>query len=132
MEVLSSRVLLHPADLEASVAFYRDVLGLHIYREWGRAGEPGHGVVFFLGGGYLELSGRSADRPNGKLELWIQVADVDAVHGALVDRGVEVVEAPVDKPWGLREMRALDPDGVRLVIVQVPDDHPLRRDHRSR
>ncbi|MDQ3965652.1 MAG: VOC family protein, partial [Actinomycetota bacterium] len=31
------------------------------------------------------------------------------------------------KPWGLREMWVKDPDGVRLVIVQVPADHPLRR-----
>jgi hypothetical protein len=24
-----------------------------------------------------------------------------------------------------------DPDGVRIVLVQVPDDHPLRRDPRG-
>jgi hypothetical protein len=24
-----------------------------------------------------------------------------------------------------------DPDGVRIIVVEVPDDHPLRRDHRD-
>ncbi|HKK52600.1 MAG TPA: VOC family protein, partial [Myxococcota bacterium] len=35
------------------------------------------------------------------------------------------------KPWGLVELRAEDPDGLRLVFVEVPPDHPLRRDQRS-
>lgn len=127
MEVLSSRVLLHPSDFPRTLSFYRDTLHLPVYREWGTEGNPGHGVVFFLGGGFLELSGESAAHTDGKLELWIQVRDVDGVHRELAGRGVDVLEPPVDKPWGLREMRVADPDGVHLVIVQVPDDHPLRR-----
>jgi uncharacterized glyoxalase superfamily protein PhnB len=55
------------------------------------------------------------------------VRDVDAVGRKLKDAGAEIIEAPVDKPWRLREMRIQDPDGVRLVIVEVPKDHPLRR-----
>jgi hypothetical protein len=35
MEVLSSRVLLRPTDPECSRVFYRDTLGLAIYREFG-------------------------------------------------------------------------------------------------
>ena len=35
MEVLSSRVLLHPKDFERSLRFYAESLDLHIYREWG-------------------------------------------------------------------------------------------------
>jgi len=31
---------------------------------------------------------------------------------------------------GLIEMWIADPDGVRIVLVQVPDDHLLRRDQR--
>ncbi|MBV9039833.1 MAG: VOC family protein, partial [Acidimicrobiia bacterium] len=31
------------------------------------------------------------------------------------------------KPWGLREMWIRDPDGLTIVIVEVPEDHPLRR-----
>ena len=53
MEVLSSRILLRPANFERSFRFYAQTLGLHIYREWGSGST--RGVVFFLGGGFLEL-----------------------------------------------------------------------------
>ena len=126
VEVLASRVLLSPIDFERSFDFYARTLGLHIYREWGSGAS--RGVVFFLGGGFLELSGNSPSEGDGeKIGLWLQVRDVDSVGGYLKEAGVDIVEAPTDKPWGLREMRIEDPDGVRLVIIEVPADHPLRR-----
>ncbi len=84
-------------------------------------------MVFFLGGGFLELSGFSDTASSEKVSLWLQVRDVDAVGSELRDTGAEIIEAPTTKPWGLREMRAQDPDGVKLVIVEVPAAHPLRR-----
>ena len=125
MEVLSSRALLRPANLERSFQFYSQTLRLHVYREWGSGST--RGVVFFLGGGFLKLSGSSEAPSSEKVSLWLQVRDVDAVRRELEDSGVDLIEPPVDKPWGLREMRVQDPDGVRLVIVEVPKDHPLRR-----
>lgn len=121
MEVLQSRVLYRPVDYERSVAFYRDVLGLHIYREWGS------GTVFFLGGGLLELSRSGGPVTDDKFTLWLQVRDVDAEFARLAAEGVEVVEVPVDEPWGLREARLRDPDGLLLVIVEIPPTHPMRR-----
>ena len=44
MDVLSGRVLLHPTDPERSRVFYRNGLGLAIYREFG--GGPDRGTVF--------------------------------------------------------------------------------------
>jgi predicted enzyme related to lactoylglutathione lyase len=129
VEVLASRVLIHPADFARSLNFYAETLRLHLFREWGAG--AGRGAVFFLGGGYLELSGSSAAPVSEKLALWLQVRDVDGEHAQLAAAGVDIVEPPVDKPWGLREARVRDPDGLLLVIVQVPDDHPLRRDTRS-
>ena len=42
MEVLSSRVLLRPADFERSAGFYRETLGLHVFRNWDSlTGGPG-------------------------------------------------------------------------------------------
>jgi len=121
VEVLQSRVLYRPADYGRSVAFYRDVLGLHIYREWAT------GTVFFLGGGLLELSRSAGPVTDDKLSLWLHVRDVDAEFARLAAEGVEVVEAPVDEPWGLREGRIRDPDGLLLVLVEVLPDHPMRR-----
>lgn len=121
MEVLSSRVLLRPVDPERSWRFYRDTLGLAVYREFEG------GVVFFLGGGFLEVSGRAETAAGPNVALWLQVRDVDAAFGELAARGAEVLRPPATEPWGLREMWVADPDGVRIAVVEVPADHPLRR-----
>jgi catechol 2,3-dioxygenase-like lactoylglutathione lyase family enzyme len=127
MEVLSSRILLRPADPVRSRAFYRDVLGLAVYREFGPPDDPG--VVFFLGNGLLEVSGRS-DGPGRGTALWLQVRDVAAETARLAGAGVPVLREPRREPWGLLEAWVADPDGVRIALVEVPADHPLRRDQR--
>jgi len=38
---------------------------------------------------------------------------------------------PATEPWGLIEMWIEDPDGVPIMLVEVPADLPLRRDPRS-
>ena len=128
MDVLSSRILLHPVDLGRSRHFYRDVLGLAVYREFGSLGDPS--VVFFLGGGLLEISGAAASRPGRSVQIWLQVRDVHAEHERLTAAGVRVVSEPTAEPWGLTEMWIEDPDGIAIVLVEVPGDHPLRRDSR--
>lgn len=127
MEVLSSRVLLRPADPLRSRAFYRDALGLAVYREFGPPEEPG--LVFFLGNGLLEVSGRGDGQVGGPA-LWLQVRDLSGEIARLADAGVPVLREPQREPWGLVEAWVADPDGVRIVLVEVPDDHPLRRDQR--
>jgi predicted enzyme related to lactoylglutathione lyase len=117
--------LVHPTDFERSFRFYATNLGLHVYREWGRGST--RGVVFFLGGGFLELSGSSHTGASESVGLWLQVRDVDAVGDKLEEAGVDIIELPTDKPWGLREMQVRDPDGLSIVIVEVPETHPLRR-----
>ncbi|MEU8785736.1 VOC family protein [Streptomyces sp. NPDC048637] len=124
VHVLSSRVLLRPADPERSRAFYGGALGLEIYREFGTGSE--RGTVYFLGGGFLEVSGRAAVPATETLQLWLQVADAAAAHQELLAHGVEVLREPVQEPWGLIEMWLADPDGHRIVLTQVPADHPLR------
>ncbi len=127
MDVLSSRVLLRPSDPARSQAFYRDVLGLAVAREFGPP--DSRGVVFFLGNGLLEVSGVADERPAG-LALWLQVRDVRDEHDRLAAAGVSVLREPRQEAWGLVEAWLADPDGVRIVLVQVPEDHPLRRDQR--
>ena len=127
MDVLTSRVLLRPSDPVRSRGFYRDVLGLAVAREFGPRDDPG--VVFFLGNGLLELSGRSSE-PGRGMALWLQVRNVEDEHRRLVAAGVRVVRPPQREPWGLVECWVEDPDGVAIVLVEVPEDHPLRRDQR--
>ena len=130
MDVLSSRILLHPVDRQRSRRFYRDVMGLAVYREFGDPEDPS--VVFFLGGGFLEISGagdKAIGAPN--LSLWLQVRDVAEEHRRLAALEVEIVRPPEREPWGLVEMWVADPDGTRIVLVEVPEQHPLRRDSRT-
>ncbi|MQB02157.1 MAG: VOC family protein [Actinobacteria bacterium] len=128
MEVLSSRILVRPSDPERSRRFYRDVLGLAVYREFGPPDDPG--LVFFLGQGFLEVAGRGSGGAGADVAIWLQVRDIQAEHERLQAAGGTVVRAPEREPWGLVEMWVLDPDGVRIVLVEVPEDHPLRRDQR--
>ncbi|WP_133913002.1 VOC family protein [Streptomyces sp. NBC_00582] len=124
VHVLSSRVLLRPTDPERSRSFYGEQLGLAVYREFGTG--PERGVVYFLGGGFLELSGRALTAPDPAVRLWLQVADVTAAYEELRAKGVAVVRPPVKEPWGLVEMWIEDPDGTPIVVVEVPADHPIR------
>ncbi|WP_113698767.1 VOC family protein [Nonomuraea lactucae] len=129
MDVLSSRILLRPGDPERSRRFYAHSLGLAVYREFGPADQPG--VVFFLGQGFLEVSGRSdAPAAGGELSIWLQVRDVRREEERLRREGVTVLREARLEPWGLIEMWVADPDGHRIVLVEVPPGHPLRRDPR--
>ncbi|MET8664030.1 VOC family protein [Streptomyces tendae] len=124
VHVLSSRTLLRPTDPDRSRAFYGEQLGLAVHREFGTG--PERGTVYFLGNGFLEVSGRSDAPLTPGLALWIQVEDVAAAHEELRSKGVEIVRPPVEEPWGLVEMWITDPDGTRIVLVEVPAEHPLR------
>jgi predicted enzyme related to lactoylglutathione lyase len=124
VHVLSSRILLRPVDPDRSRAFYGEQLGLAVHREFGTG--PERGTVYFLGGGFLEVSGRAEAPAAPGLGIWMQVADAAAAHAELRARGVPIVREPVREPWGLVEMWLQDPDGTRIVLVEIPDDHPLR------
>ena len=124
MEFLSSRVIIRPQDPERSLTFYRDTLGLAVYREF-----PG-GTVFFLGNGLLELSGQGSTGPGQDVVLWLQVRDMTKTAAELAGKGVPITREARTEPWGLTEMWIADPDGLRIVLVEVPADHPIRRDPR--
>jgi predicted enzyme related to lactoylglutathione lyase len=98
MEILSSRILLHPSDLERSLRFYEQTLGLALYREWGCG--PKRGVVFFLGGGLLEVSGSTVDPPCDAVRLFLQVRDLRAAWRRLTERGVVSSSSPKSSPLG--------------------------------
>lgn len=128
MEIVTSRVLLRSADPEQLTGFYRDVLGLPVAREY-----PG-GVVFHAGGGLIEvpahLAADASSAAPARDMLWLQVRDAASARAELAEAGVPIVAEPETKPWGLIEMTVHDPDGRSLIMVQIPDDHPLRRDLR--
>jgi lactoylglutathione lyase len=110
------------------VSFYRDSLDLAIAREY-----PG-GTVFYAGQSLVELAGHGAPaNVQGPFPgaLWLQVRDIYATQNELAGRGVAIARVARQEPWGLHEMHVEDPDDVTLIFVQIPAEHPLRRDSRS-
>lgn len=127
MEVLSSRIIVRCADLDRTASFWCDTVGLRVYREYGTDGVR-RGVVLFCGGGFLELTGSAGDRigpGDPGAVLWLQVPEVDPEAARLEAAGV-LVRGPRTEPWGLREAWFTDPEGLRTVLVEVPEDHPIR------
>ena len=121
--MLSSRVLVATDDLIGSVTWWRDTLGLSIAREYGADGVV-TGVAMFCGGVLVELTGQGSD-PEA-LVLWLQVPDVEGEADRLIDLRVDHDGRPAAMPWGLIEWWIKSPEGVRLVLVEIPADHPLR------
>jgi hypothetical protein len=69
-----------PNRPERSRVFSRDTLGLGIYREFGSG--PDRGTVFFLGGGFLELSGRAVASPAPGVALWCRCVSWPGCDGS--------------------------------------------------
>jgi predicted enzyme related to lactoylglutathione lyase len=98
-------VILHVRDIAAARDFYKETLGL------GLEGESPAFVQFEVpGGATFALQKDEQSAPTANIELWWEVADVDAEHAALVKRGVEMVSGPQDQPFG-RTLTFKDPEG---------------------
>ena len=119
-------VILYVSDLDASVSFYRDVVGLpYRFTDAGYA-EFGTGETRFalfeqrraewLTGGPVQ--------PGRGGEVVLVVEDVDAVASALRARGVSLLAEPADRPWGHRTVHVADPDGF---VVEFAQEIPRTR-----
>jgi predicted enzyme related to lactoylglutathione lyase len=124
VDVLSSRLLYRTHDFDSLRRFYEDTVGLQVFREYGPIDEP-LGVVFFLGGGFLEIARAATSSP--PFTLWLQVRDARGEENRLRDAGVDVVKRVEKMAWGLIESWVRDPEGNELRLVEVPEDHPIRR-----
>lgn len=105
-------VIIHTPDLAAARAFYTDALGLKVENETPAflVIESPNGKGATLGVGVGEPSG---DGP----EIWWSVENTDALHAALVARGVRILQEPKDEPFG-RSISFADPAGNRLFAYQ--------------
>ncbi len=113
-------VILYVADLDRSVTFYRDVIGLPFRLEGdGYAEFATEGTRFALydAGRLPELIGRTAV-PAGAAEVAFLVEDVDAEARRLRAAGVRILTGPVDRPWGQRTLHVEDPDGHVVELAQ--------------
>jgi len=104
-------------DLSATKAFYEKAFGLPIYFE------DDASAVFNFGNTLINLLAEHeapeliapapvAPRASGaRMQFTIDVDDVDATAADLVSRGVELLNGPMDRPWGIRTAAFADPAG---------------------
>jgi catechol 2,3-dioxygenase-like lactoylglutathione lyase family enzyme len=108
-------ILVHVPDVAAARGFYVETLGLTVETETPGfltfARPAGAGATFAVGQGEATPSGVPAP------ELWWVVADVDALHTALIARNVPIVSAPKDEPFG-RALEFTDPAGNVVRVYQ--------------
>jgi lactoylglutathione lyase len=105
------------SDLERSVAFYRDAIGLPLRfqaEEYAEFATEGAKFALFPRSALATLIGREAPQsrvpwPQGEVAFFCD--DVDAEHRRLAAAGVEVLAPPTDRPWGERTLHVADPDG---------------------
>ena len=111
--------ILNVADVAASFDWF-EKLGWRRHFEW--QAEPGGTIVFgAVMSGECEIF-MCQDDQGGRDEhgVWmsIWVADADAEHERAVEQGLDVIRAPADEPWNVREFHLLHPDGHVLRISQ--------------
>ena len=124
--VLELRVAITAKDFERLENFYRQGLGLEPDQEW-PAGQ-GRALVLDMGQATLEVfdekQARTIDtievghRVSGQVRFAIQVPDVEAATERLIANGAALVHPLVITPWGDRNVRFQDPEGMQITLFQ--------------
>jgi catechol 2,3-dioxygenase-like lactoylglutathione lyase family enzyme len=110
-------ITLFVEDLVASKRFYREVFGLPV------TFEDGNSAVFVFGEtmvnllnvseapGLVEPAAVATGEAGVRFQFTLGVDDVDAMCEELKERGVELLNGPMDRPWGIRTASFRDPGG---------------------
>ena len=97
------------ADVAATQAWYRDMLGLEI--AWTRG--DGFGAVRANG---AELFFAKSPEPRAPATCCVLVDDADFIYAVCREHDVPIEEPISSKPWGMREFSIRDPNGHLLRI----------------
>lgn len=110
-------ITLFVEDLKVARQFYREVFGLPVVFE------DDNSCVFKIGdtlinllkttaaGVLIEPAAVASREAGSRLVFTIHVDDVDAMCSQLTARGVELLNGPMDRPWGVRTASFVDPGG---------------------
>jgi len=135
MDITIQYTFLPHTDPEASLSFYRDVLGFEVRNDvgyegmrWitvGPAGRPGTSVVLYpptADPGVTEDEGRTIAKMMAKgtfASIVLATPDVDGTFEQVQASGAEVAQEPIDQPYGVRDCAFRDPAG-NMVRIQEP------------
>jgi uncharacterized glyoxalase superfamily protein PhnB len=113
-------------DLKETMAFYTDVLGMETAGVFPQTGEPtwcsmrldDASVAFTFEAPHTHEDGElHVSEPAFAGSLYFYTDDVDALYDRIKEK-VEIDEAPVNRPWGMREFGFVDPNGFYLAFGQ--------------
>ena len=102
-------------DMERSIAFYRDVLGLAVTFT---NGTPTGFAILRRDDAELHLTLVSGHRAGQHNAAHLMVADAAGLYTDLADRGIRIVKRLRDAEYGLRGFVFCDPDGNRIDVGQ--------------
>ena len=108
-------------DLQASLEWYRDIVGFTVADEWEEDGEL-RGVALVAGSTRILLGqddgAKGWDREKGVgCRLYLNTAqDIDQIAANIKAQGGTLESEPEDMPWGSRAFSLRDPDGFQLTI----------------
>ena len=110
-------ITLFVEDLEATKQFYQEIFGLPVVFEDDDSAvfKFGNTLVNLLkttaAGELIEPAAVASREAGSRFVFTIDVDDVDAMCAELTARGVELLNGPMDRPWGIRTASFRDPGG---------------------
>lgn len=120
------RVALTTSDYDRLVRLYTTGLGLEPAQIWNNG--QGQALIIDMGTATLEIFDEAqaelidgievGRRVSGPVRFALRVPDLDAAIERLLANGATLVHAPVVTPWGDRNARLQDPDGMQLTLFQ--------------
>ncbi|MFJ8623123.1 VOC family protein [Kitasatospora sp. NPDC093550] len=122
-------------DPEASLAFYRDLLGFEVRNDvgggamrWLTLGAPGQSGVSVVLEPPAAAPGVTEEERDTITEMMakgtyarlvLATADLDGVFDRLKSGGAELVQEPTESPWGVRDCAFRDPAGNLIRFNEV-------------
>jgi len=120
------RVALTTSDYDRLVRLYTTGLGLEPAQIWNNG--QGQALIIDMGTATLEIFDEAqaelidgievGQRVSGPVRFALRVSDLDSAIERLLANGATLVHAPVVTPWGDRNARLQDPDGMQLTLFQ--------------
>jgi catechol 2,3-dioxygenase-like lactoylglutathione lyase family enzyme len=118
-------------DLDEALAFYTQRLGFEVRNDvpmgpemrWLTVAAPGdtHELLLAAVDHHIAPAMRPSMREivaKGDLAVFIQVEDLDKTFEALRAAGTEILQEPIDQPYGVRDAGVRDPSGNHLRLSQ--------------
>ncbi len=112
------------SDMDRSVAFYRDVIGLPLKFEspgWTEFATDGATLALHTSHEPTDTAGDSDSVPAGRCRPGLQVPDLDEFHQKMLAHGVPCIQNPTDV-FGARVAQYRDPDGLAISVGEASNN----------